>query len=223
MDVLGGHDVEALLGDYRRSFQIGRWLHPERFPEELPPALYRWLCSVRRTKETVEAWLWRRLGLARDVVPAASESRWGFAFLGGEQLRELQLYLGACGEAEAMARVVRGPEVSALKQSLGEAVYHFALHRVPVLLKTALPAFPESIGENLRVEERVERKRQWILEALLADAPPALLERFVLQFPKDGVWDFSHGADEDGLVACRQLVEMILTKVMPLPTSPQKE
>jgi hypothetical protein len=214
MDTADGYDVESMLANYQRSFQIERWLHPERFPKELPPSLYRLLRSVKRTKEAIELWLWRHLGLKNDEIPASLESRWNLAFIGGENIQNLQLYLGAYCESEAISRVVLGHEVTALKQSIGEVIHHFVLHRAPVLMKISVPEFPKIIRENPDLQDRIQQKGKWIVESLLAGAPSALLCRFVLQFPKNVTWDFSHGASQNDLVVYERMVDIILHKVM---------
>jgi hypothetical protein len=214
MDATNGYDVESMLANYQRSFQIERWLHPERFPKELPPSLYRLLRSVKRTKEAVELWLWKRLGLKNDEIPASLESRWNLAFIGGENLQNLQLYLGAYCESEAISRVVLGHEVAVLKQSIGEVIHHFVLHRAPVLMRISVPKFPKIIQGNSVLQDRIRQKGKWIVESLLTGAPSALLCRFVLQFPQDVIWDFSHSASEGDLAIYEQMVDIILNKVM---------
>ena len=214
MDTTSRYDVESMLANYHRSFQIERWLHPERFPEELPLGLYRLLRSVKRTKEAIELWLWRHLGLKNDEIPVSLESRWNLAFIGGENIQSLQLYLGAYCESEAISRVVLGHEVAVLKQSIGEVIYHFVLRRAPVLMKISVPEFPKIVQENPVLQDRIQQKGKWIVEALLAGAPSALLCRFVLQFPKNVTWDFSHGASQDDLAIYERMVDIILNKVM---------
>ncbi|MDR2377373.1 MAG: Yop proteins translocation protein K [Puniceicoccales bacterium] len=216
MDGTGGYDVAAMLEDYQRSFQLERWLHPTRFPEGLTPGLYRLLRSAQRTKERIETWLWEHLGLRNEAIPKGLESRWNLAFIGAEKIENLQLYLGAYCESEAVARVILGSEVAALKQGIGEAVYHFVLHRVPVLAKRTVPPFPEAIRENPSLPERIRQKGKWVLESLLADAPAALLDRFVLQFPREYAWDFSHKPSPEERKSCEGMAEIILEKVLSL-------
>jgi hypothetical protein len=214
MDATNRYDVESMLANYQRSFQVERWLHPERFPDELPSSLYRLLRSVKRTKEAIELWLWEHLGLKNDEIPVSLESRWNLAFIGGESIRSLQLYLGAYCESGAISRVILGPEVAVLKQNIGEVIYHFVLHRAPVLMKISVPEFPKTIQDNSILQDRIQQKGKWIVEALLAGAPSALLGRFVLQFPRGVTWDFSHGASQDDLTIYERMTDIILNKAM---------
>ncbi|MDR3143713.1 MAG: SctK family type III secretion system sorting platform protein [Puniceicoccales bacterium] len=223
MDVAEGYGIAAMLEDYQRSFQLERWLHPTRFPEGMTPALYRLLRSAKRTKEAVEVWLWEHLKLRNDAIPRDLESRWDLAFIGAEKIGDLQLYLGAYCESEAIARVILGSEVVALKQSIGEAVYHFVLYRVPLLSKLSVPLFPEAIQEKPSLPERIRQKGKWMLESLLADAPAALLERFVLQFPREWAWDFSHKPSREERTFCEGMAKIILEKVMALETQDRGE
>jgi hypothetical protein len=213
MNATQEYSIESMLMRYEYSFQIERWLHPEHFPKELPSKLYHLLCSVKRTRGAIELWLWEHLGLKDDGIPIPLNPRWNFAFLGMEKIQKLQLYLGACCESEAISHVILGPEVLVLKRSIGEAVYRFILRQAPVLLKTFIPAFPEIIQKNPVLQERIQQKGKWLLESLLADAPLALLQRFVLQFSQDITWDFSHSAVEEDLLVYEKMVDTILINV----------
>jgi len=94
--------------------------------------------------------------------------------LSGKQLRELAVYAGLALHCRAVAAVVNGKDVHALRAAFGDAAHQFAVLRAPFFLRNPerlAAALCGRVAEQPRIEKLVSRVKRAGLACLSVCAP----------------------------------------------------
>lgn len=187
---MAGTFVAAALGTNRPLWQLvhrfncrpAADVHPDHLAGHLDGALFGRLRGSRRAERTLSSWIVKRFELDPRGHWDFAEPRWRLALLTGDQLSRTARLLGVAAMHRRIAQTVLGPQIRALRESLGDADHQFALKRAGFLVRH-MPAElePPSLASDAAGQAA---EIGWsAVRCCLTGAPPAIMERVALKLP----------------------------------------
>jgi hypothetical protein len=136
----------------------------------------------RRAERVLSDWVVKRFELDPRGHWDFAEPRWRLALLTGDQITRTARLLGVAAMHRRIAQTVLGPQIRALRESLGEADHQFAVKRAGFLVRQ-MPAElePQSLAANA-AEQALDIGWRAV-RGCLTGAPPAIMERVALKLP----------------------------------------
>jgi hypothetical protein len=189
---MAGTFVAAALGTNRPLWQLvhrfncrpAADVHREHLAGHLDGALFGRLRGSRRAEQTLSSWIVKRFELDPRGHWDFAEPRWRLALLSGDQISRTARLLGVAAMHRRIAQTVLGPQIRALRESLGESDYQFALKRAGFLVRQ-MPAElePQSIASD--AAGQAAEIGWFAVRGCLTGAPPAIMERVALKLPPE--------------------------------------
>lgn len=157
-------------------------LHPDHLAGHLDAKLFERLRQSRRAERTLSDWVVKRFELDPRGHWDFAEPRWRLALLSRETLDRTARLAGIAALHRHIAKVLLGPQIRGLRESLGEADHQFALKRAGFLVKQ-LPAELEPASLASDVAQQASEIGWRVVRGCLTGAPPAIMERLALKLP----------------------------------------
>ncbi|MDR0351573.1 MAG: SctK family type III secretion system sorting platform protein [Puniceicoccales bacterium] len=143
-----------------------------------------------RTRNALNAYISKKLDLG-SWYGDFSEQRYGLCLFSRDDISLLSIYLGSVVYEQDIRKIVQHHELKQLKDQIGDA-YYFSMKEADLLVKRsqidalALPIFSGDIYA------KIVQAGKFVISACLAAIPQDLGLKFILKFPKNETWDFSH-------------------------------
>ncbi|WP_185961327.1 SctK family type III secretion system sorting platform protein [Telmatospirillum sp. J64-1] len=182
---------------YQFNLFPSRYIHASWVDVMFEPSLWQRMAATRRCEAALNRVLLQELSL-EDSFPvdfSAPAARVGL--LDQESLSRLSLYLGLTLDHSSIRRVIHGPSVAVLRQTLGDDAFLFAVQRAPLLAPPPGLLSPSLLPESDPSDEpgamlgRFQAIGRRVLAIALGGLPPDILKRFRLKLPYDPDMDFS--------------------------------
>lgn len=157
-------------------------LHTEHLAGHLDAAMFERLRQSRRAERTLSDWVVKRFELDPRGYWDFAEPRWRLALLSRETLDRTARLAGIAALHRHIAKVLLGPQIRGLRESLGEADHQFALKRAAFLVKQ-LPAELEPASLAADAAQQATEIGWRVVRGCLTGAPPAIMERLALKLP----------------------------------------
>lgn len=135
-----------------------------------------------RAASHLSRFLREALGLEGKYCEDFSDRMARLALLDGDSIHSLFLYLGLALRNGELRTEIRGPEVSRLKDALGERAYVFAIRRAPFFGSLPDFQFEPGTGDPAERYARIGLQYCW---GWLAGLGSGLVERLFLKLPRD--------------------------------------
>ncbi len=171
---------------WRSEWLAGTLLNPKQFPACAQFHLSRFFL--------------RKRGLADQFDFDFSADEKQIALLPGKRLKRLVYLAGLTLQSQRIAHVIRGSDRQAIKSSVSEEDYFFAIKRGAFLLKEARfeSTAPFDKGERFdRLNEDCYRLGVNNLATVMRKFSPAFVGRLQSKLPKTMVEDYWQAADSD--------------------------
>lgn len=199
----------------RFNCRLAADVHPSHLGHDFDSALFKRLCRSPRAGAQLSDWIVRQFQLDPGGHWDFMETRLRLALLPIETLERLTRLLGLAALHRDVAHVVRGPQIRALRESLGDADYEFAVKRASLLVRQ-IPAElkPQSLIDDAvrQVADHGQRALAWCLSG----APQAVIERLALKLPPNSQLHVQSPPSTDAMeTVCRLAHRIIAFEVAP--------
>lgn len=134
------------------------------------------------------------------------------ALMEGAGLARLMVYAGLAAHARSIMQTLSGRHIKALSSAFGPEAYEFAVTRAPLFAGPHRFDYlkPRRADQDPRPGDILESGRQ-CLQLCLHGSPLPLVQRLRLKFPRKMHWDFTARGDAAVTMACRRLIQKIIT------------
>ena len=203
-----GHD-KLLPYLYEFNFSPVQYIHPSWLESFIKPVLFERLRKSCRARKRLSALILRRFNLQQEYCFDFEDQARRLALLDRDSLGRLIYVAGIALNAEGIAKTIERQSLLALKESIGEDAYWFALKKAPFLLgRTSLPLPERHDGESWH--DYALRCGAKALESCVSGEPPALTKRVQLKLPRTLAHDFGQHPN----LAMKHQASFILQKVL---------
>ena len=165
--------------------QPSRFIHPDRWPDDVPQDVPEILQASSNGERRLATWIAEHWQLDSAFQHNFDVSRHRIAMLSPQQLESLILHGGAAIHADFITRNIDRATQSAYKNLLGPDVYNFALKRAGFLTGGLPKALLDVQIESGNVAESLLHVGLQCVVTCLHDAPAELRQRVELMLPPD--------------------------------------
>jgi hypothetical protein len=136
----------------------------------------------------------RLLGIENQGWYNFSETRYFLCLLSAAEIHRIICYMGGICFSEQIRKIIWGRELLKIKGTIGSDAYFFSIRSASLMLK-------QNVAESFRAKgstlvESIFNTGKTIVEMSLAGIPQEMVQRFILKFPKNFGWNFSHRVDD---------------------------
>ena len=155
-------------------------LHPSRIKDYAPESSWQAISETRFGHRKLSAEILHQEGLANDWVTTFETRERRVALLGWQILDRLVLLAGAALNSQWISTRISGPEVTALRDGLGEQAYDFAVGRARFLGITKEWPTPNGSSDPI---SWLRQSGECYLRACVERQPTGLTKRLALRCP----------------------------------------
>jgi hypothetical protein len=170
------------------------YMHGDFFPEMPPKKLIQSMVQSPKYGGKVLEYIRHWLGIDNLGCYDFHETRYWLCLLSAEEIQRIMGYIGGICFSEQIRKVILGRELLKLKRVMGNDAYFFAIRSASLILRTEVAERFQMAGETL--VERIYNTGKTIIEMSLVGAPREIIQRFLLKFPKNFGWNFTHEVED---------------------------
>lgn len=212
-DIIGRRDP-LLPAMIEFNLRPARYIHRSWIDHLIDAPLLLKLKAVPRAEKRLSSLILAEFNLHQDPIYDFEQHHRRAALLDTDALTRLVYLTGIALNAADIARVIEKKPLLALRNTIGEPAYLFALKKAPFLLGQLDPKFKRDGDQDYR--SHAMNCGILCLQACYREEPAGLLRRLYFKFPKDTFTDAGsqpEGLDQAG--AWRILRKVLIQEVKP--------